>query len=287
MIDWKPNLISEIAQRRCVLFLGSGVSANSENATHEHPKTWTAVLNEGLANLPANISVKQRNVIKKNIKNNDLLMACELIKKYLGDDEYKDLLKREFFDKHFIPAQIHKDIEQLDSRFVITPNFDQIYESYVHTIPGNDTVVVNYTANNIVDLLRTANRLIIKSHGDINSADEIIFTKADYAEARNKHAQFYAVLDALLLTHTFVFIGAGFNDPDIRLLLEDYTYRNKYKRKHIFITPKDSLSPEEFEIIGKTLSLKFLTYDSKDGHKELTESIADLKQKVEDYRATH
>ena len=73
-------------------------------------------------------------------------------------------------------------------------------------------------------------------------------------------------------------------DPDIRLLLEDYTYRNKYKRKHIFITPKDSLSPEEFEIMGKTLSLKFLKYDHKEGHKELTDSIKQLKKKVEEYR---
>ena len=202
----------------------------------------------------------------------------------MGADDYKDLLKSEFFDKHFLKATIHEEIEQLDSRIVVTPNFDQIYERYVHSIPGNDVVVVKYDDNNIADVIRSAHRLIIKSHGDITAGDDIIFTKADYAKARSEYAQFYSVLDALLLTHTFVFIGAGLNDPDIQLLLEDYTYRNKYKRKHFFITPKDSMSAEEFDIMENTLSLKFLKYDKKDSHQELTESIKNLHALVDQKR---
>lgn len=261
MIDWPDKLVQDIARRRCVLFLGSGVSANSKNADGERPKTWVEVLKLGINRLPNTITKKQKGVVSKAIKNGDLLLACELLRKHLGADDYKDLLKSEFFDKHFLKATIHEEIEQLDSRIVVTPNFDQIYERYVHSIPGNDVVVVKYDDNNIADVIRSAHRLIIKSHGDITAGDDIIFTKADYAKARSEYAQFYSVLDALLLTHTFVFIGAGLNDPDIQLLLEDYTYRNKYKRKHFFITPKDSMSAEEFDIMENTLSLKFLKYD--------------------------
>lgn len=210
-----------------------------------------------------------------------MLLACELLRNYLGDDDYKDLLKAEFFDKHFCHAKIHEEIEQLDSRIVITPNFDQIYERYVHSIPGNDVVIAKYNDTNIADVIRTAHRLIIKTHGDITAGDDIIFTKADYAKARSRFAQFYSLLDALLLTHTFVFIGAGLQDPDIQLLLEDYTYRNKYKRRHYFITPKDSMSADEFKVMSDTLSLKFLKYDKKDNHKELTESITKLHELVD------
>ena len=284
MIDWPDKLVQDIARRRCVLFLGSGVSANSKNAAGERPKTWVEVLKLGINRLPNTVTKKQKGVVSKAINNGDLLLACELLRKHLGPDDYKDLLKSEFFDKHFLKATIHEEIEQLDSRIVVTPNFDQIYERYVHSIPGNDVVVAKYNDNNIADVIRSAHRLIIKSHGDITAGDDIIFTKADYAKARSEYAQFYSVLDALLLTHTFVFIGAGLNDPDIQLLLEDYTYRNKYKRKHFFITPKDSMSAEEFDIMEKTLSLKFLKYDKKDGHKELTDSIKNLHELVDQKR---
>lgn len=92
------------------------------------------------------------------------------------------------------------------------------------------------------------------------------------------------MLEALLLTHTFIFLGAGFSDPDIRLMLEDYTYRNTFKRKHYFVIPKNGLSDDEFEINAATLSLKFLKYDSKDNHKELTDSISQLRALVESKR---
>lgn len=48
MIDWPERLVEDIARRRCVLFLGSGVSANSVNKEGERPKTWTEVLKNGV-----------------------------------------------------------------------------------------------------------------------------------------------------------------------------------------------------------------------------------------------
>ena len=39
MIEWPENLVDIIARRQCVLFLGSGVSANSSNEEGKHPLT--------------------------------------------------------------------------------------------------------------------------------------------------------------------------------------------------------------------------------------------------------
>lgn len=68
MIDWPEKLIQDIARRRCVLFLGSGVSANSINADGERPKTWREVLESGIAKLPNTVTQKQKGVISKAIK---------------------------------------------------------------------------------------------------------------------------------------------------------------------------------------------------------------------------
>ena len=40
MINWPEDVVEDIARRRCVLYLGSGVSANSVNEKGETPATW-------------------------------------------------------------------------------------------------------------------------------------------------------------------------------------------------------------------------------------------------------
>lgn len=44
MIDWPENLIDAVAKRKCVLFLGAGISANSCNDVGKHPATWESFL---------------------------------------------------------------------------------------------------------------------------------------------------------------------------------------------------------------------------------------------------
>jgi hypothetical protein len=46
MIEWPDNLVDAIARRKCVLFLGSGISANSCNDEGKHPATWESFLKD-------------------------------------------------------------------------------------------------------------------------------------------------------------------------------------------------------------------------------------------------
>ena len=46
MIEWPEKLVDSIARRRSVLFLGSGISANSENMSGKKPATWDAFLRQ-------------------------------------------------------------------------------------------------------------------------------------------------------------------------------------------------------------------------------------------------
>lgn len=111
----------------------------------------------------------------------------------------------------------------------------------------------------------------------------MIFTRAEYAAARVKHAEFYAILDALLITYTFVFLGCGVNDPDIRLLLENYNFRFVNARRHFITMPDDALSQEEIAALESSMNLKLLLYSPRSSHRELIDSIAELKDSV-DYK---
>ena len=211
-------------------------------------------------------------------------MACELLKRSLNDGRFINLLRDEFQRPGFMVADIHKDIFLLDSRIVITPNFDKIYESYAANEAKGTIITKYYYDSDIVDVLRDDAYVILKIHGCIDSPNQLIFSKLDYVEKRNQYRSFYEILEALALTKTFIFIGAGLNDPDIQLLLENHAFRHKVSHKHYFILPKKYTSSQELKVYSESMNLEFILYDDKLEHKELKDSIKDLISIVDNKR---
>lgn len=276
-MKWPNQLINCVARNRSVLFLGAGLSKNSVGNGGNHPKDWKGFLEHGVERID-NVSIKR--IIKKEIGRDNYLLACELLKKELGRNDFIDLLKDEFERPHFQEADIHKDIFKLNQQIVITPNFDKIYDSYANHVSNGSIHVKKYDEPDIADGLRRHDMLILKMHGSIDAPDGVIITQKDYAEARIKNVKFYKVMEALLMTHTFIFIGAGINDPDVRLLLENYSTMFHTAIPHYFVTTKESIK-NKAEIYSEIFNLKFLLYNSKDNHKELSDSIHELVSLVE------
>ena len=203
----------------------------------------------------------------------------------MGRDRFKSLVRDEFLTPKFKSAEIHKHIYNLDSRIVITPNFDKIYEVYASTASeGNVSVKCFHDDDSIADCIRRPNPIIIKIHGSVDSADQLIFTRKDYSEARTKYRDFYRIIEALSLTHTFIFLGCGVNDPDIRLILEDLNYKYPSTNQHFIVMPKNAIAPAVKEIISDTMKLNILEYDSASNHQELTASLEVLVGAVETKR---
>lgn len=76
MIDWPEKLIESIARRRSVLFLGSGISANSQNATGKRPATWDVFLRRVIANQRIKIGSYEAEILKL-LDEKKYLIACE------------------------------------------------------------------------------------------------------------------------------------------------------------------------------------------------------------------
>jgi hypothetical protein len=51
MIAWPPSLVREVAARRCVFFLGAGVSASASDKDGNHPSTWKEFLEKPVISL--------------------------------------------------------------------------------------------------------------------------------------------------------------------------------------------------------------------------------------------
>jgi hypothetical protein len=275
VIKWTPELVSDIARRRSVVFLGSGISRNSINAAGKSPKTWREFL------LDAAKQAGSPRHVARLLKDGDLLTACEVIKQGLGRDKFNTLLIEEFLSPKYQPATVHETIFKLDSRIVATPNFDKIYETYANHKASGSIRVKHHYDDDVAEAVRRNDRLILKVHGSVDTPNQMIFTRAEYAEARNRHRTFYTVLEALALTHTFVFLGCGVSDPDIRLLLEDIFFRFKHARPHVFVLPLKAVHPDVVKIIEGTMNVNIVTYNPKGKHAELGASLDELVTLVE------
>ena len=52
MINWPQVLVDDIARRKCVIFLGAGVSKNSRNHEGRIPKNWLEFLSDAIKHVP-------------------------------------------------------------------------------------------------------------------------------------------------------------------------------------------------------------------------------------------
>lgn len=278
MIDWPDDLVRDIAARRSVLFLGAGVSRNAQNEQGVHPREWS----DYLEHLASRISdERQAAEVRQCIKDADLLTACELARKYLSPSTFKTEMLQEFSGNAYRHAKIHDDLSRVDSRIVMTSNFDKLYENRANQLQHNTVIVKSYYDKDVADVFRRQDRVVIKVHGTIDAPDETIFTRSQYALARRDYGHFYQLLRGLFVTHTFVFLGASMRDPDMQLLLEDHAYRFEGARPHYMAMPENSARTGTLRVLEETMNLKALLYDPADNHKALADSVAELVGKVE------
>lgn len=276
MIDWPDELIEDFKNKRVIPFIGSGVSRNSIGKDNQtRPKTWEQFLNHAADKF----KIKER--IEKYINSHDYLTALEVIKANTTPHNYAKTIKEEYLAPGFKAAEIHESIYRLDCKITLSPNFDKIYETYVANESQSTIVSHPYYHEKLANYIRGDSYIVIKTHGSVDDCDNMIFSRTDYAQARTRHASFYDILRALILTHTFLFIGCGIDDPDIRLILEDTNFWTKGARPHYFVCEKGSINKDMENILSKTMNLTLLEYNNENkSHSELTEDLKNLAENL-------
>lgn len=284
MITWPSSLIREIAARRCVFFIGAGVSASSIDGNGGSPKAWGEFLKEA-ADLISD--TKKRRIIDKLIKEKKFLLALQGIRDEANSADYRDLLNKNFNNPAFKPSELHKKIFDLDARIVITTNFDKIYERYCNDVTNaaqsGAFKTVSYYSGDLVDEIRSDTRLIIKAHGNIDDISKMVFTRSEYHNAKISHSRFYDILKAIFLTNTAVFIGCSMEDPDVLLLLEDVKITASSERPHYVLIKKKTQDAFSISDWRKTYNICPLEYGPN--HSDLIEDLRALQENVEAERA--
>jgi hypothetical protein len=276
MVEWPKDLVRDIARRRCVLVVGSGVSRQAVGNDGARPPTWDSFLR--LANQELQGGAQDH--ITAAINEGDLLNACEwLQQKY--DHNWTARLRAAFSAPRFAPAEVHKSIGRLDTRIIFSLNFENIIDAALQEVHGGTCVTKRYYDEGVSEFLRGTERYLVKVHGSLDETGKLIFTQKQYAEARIKAAPFYNAFDSALMTHTFLFVGAGYRDPDINLVLENQNFTYSEAHPHYFLAAA-GLHDDMKRSLRANRNLQVIEYEKlDDDHSGFPQAIEKLLELVE------
>ncbi|MEC1478879.1 SIR2 family protein [Bacillus haynesii] len=273
-IDWPENLIEEIAYRRSILFLGSGVSATAKNDDGNSPETWGDFL-QNIKSLITNPKQEDMEYIDRMIDQENYLLALQAIYDLCDTGAYSKYLKDNFARGGFKPSLVHKAIKDIDSKIVITTNFDKIYDNLCNQ---PQYVIYDYQkTKSIISNIKSPENVIIKAHGSIDDTDEIIFTAKQYFEKQQLFPDFYSLLKSLFQTYTVLFLGYSLSDPDINLVLQTIRNTSNAASPH-YIVVKKGISRHLMKHWEETYNIRCLEYGPD--HEKFGENIEELKNLV-------
>lgn len=278
MIAWPKQLVEAVARRRVVVYLGAGASAGSLSTVDNssRPPDWETFLRSCLDS----VSGQVKDESEKLIDSGDFLTACGLLQGALEDD-WPSMLHEAFVAPKYGVSRAHESIFRLDARLVVTPNFDKIYDVYAQQESGQTVRVSHYYDPDTPEIMRGDYRGVLKVHGTVDQPSTAIFTRREYAKLRYKHASFQALLDALLLTHTFLFVGTSLRDPDLLLFLENHATAHPSAPPHFMTCPEGEVHGIRDAAVRRDFNVRLLRYSGASGHVELSDSLEQLVDLVQ------
>jgi hypothetical protein len=284
MVRWPNALVAELAERRCIIFMGAGASAGAQTRDGRRPLMWKTFLEKLLDQ--SRSSTRDRKVIKALLKKNQYLDAAEIIRQHIDIADFDQFIRNEFQIPRYEASPIHKSVLTIDPKIVITTNYDKIYDDYCTSGEASEGYnVCKYYEEHLVSDLRSSIRLIVKAHGCVTDPSKIILTRSEYFTARDKYASFYRVLDSLFLTNTILFLGYSMSDPDIQLVLENATIAAPSTHPHYAIVPRSTHRVISIST-SRTYNMRYLEYSPGD-YDDVNNSLEILVEEVLSYRAAH
>lgn len=195
-------LAKELKNKKLLVFIGAGVSANSGLPN------WNELITDFAVKLEI---IKKEEIDKVKFSNDEYLRIPEIFYKKYGKVEYYNVLKEIFFSKKYQTNSIHKALENMDLDYIITTNYDELLDD----LNPKDTFSVVRKDN---DLPYASRKMVIKMHGDLRYKN-IVLKKTDYDEYEKNFPLISTFIKGLFTTHTVLFIGYSLNDVNVQEIL--------------------------------------------------------------------
>lgn len=264
------DLVRAVENRRCILFVGSGLSSAAG-----YP-TWGELV-QRLVDAAKAMPWARVEGIEQIEEQKDWFTLAEFARRTLTPGQFADVL-REQVGNPVRPSRAHELIARTDYRGIITTNYDQLLEITV-TKARNWMPSVFHAAKveEMAVALFNERMFVYKLHGDVNWPSSTVISASDYDEMilRNPHSRSF--LYGAMLNYTLLFAGYSLRDPDFQLVLRELSLLfGNYVPRHYALIPNAG----EFTVdhLVRRLNIHAIAYDPSDDHREVVEVLEELQR---------
>jgi len=233
------QLVPMLAQRKIVIFVGSGISVSAGLPTWDELLRKFVVFCKDLQDLldpderfdqlitdaesqidkyPTRVaSVLKERLVELQVKKSKNIHRA-----------YQQWLSDTFQSR--TPHENHRLIVGTNYPQILTSNYDMLLEEAAKLEGYRALALLNtFTykdADKVAGALYNQHSSIIHVHGDIQDIvlDEIVFTAQDYVTIERKYPGFTMALQSLFLNYSVLFVGYGGSDPHFEKFVEDISY---------------------------------------------------------------
>ena len=238
-------------------------------------------------NLGVNVVDMQR--IRHALANGDTKSAARNLIGVMDYDFYRVL--RSIFnpiESRILPSPAHKLLRILGFRHIVTTNYDRLLEKFVgpnyEVITPMDEKAFQFFAECLWE--HSANRYILKIHGDITRPETIFWGEARLRRFYDSDAMSLRDFLAEIFTRkTILFLGYPFYDDGEEPLyfLKEYSkHAGKPTRRHYALVPHNPVSKSWRESLTEKIGITFLEYIPDENHSQVWEFISFLNTGKQD-----
>lgn len=251
----------ELVSGNAAYFIGAGISVDS------NLPNW-----EGLI-LPFTEKIGITNLSGKDMP----LMAQFVINEEAGNrGPFLNAISNKL-RKNYLPNRYHEAIARTNLETIWTTNYDNLLEK----VFSNSIIDVKFSDESISRQVQDSHIEIIKMHGCIYNShrNDIVITQSDYEDFFINKPAISQRLRLDLLQKSFLFIGYGYDDPNIKnIITEARRLAGNNTRQHFLIT-RDKTGTIEFDLWCKNLRRYGIRVIKIDNYDELHEILHTLSLK--------
>ena len=235
------KIVQGLKEKKLVPFIGTGLPSAIKKDRKPIFPAWSDLLNR-MAGFIQDQTLSD--CIKSLSKIGEYTVAAQLIAQAHGETKVEQSLREIFASNkipdRFTPAQKKEAIFSLPGIFgetlMLTTNFDTMIERvYLEKRLSIPTATINDTKKLDLVLNGHGKSLLFKVHGDVDSSDDMVFTKESYDKKYEESASLYKALYTIIRTKKLFFIGSSLTvDRTINMVQE--VSRTTKRDPHLGIT---------------------------------------------------
>ena len=206
----KDTILTHLNDGNLIAFIGAGVSRSFTDAggkTHQGlPDARELVI-----------------AMSKHVKDIDANMPLEdaafLLRKVLGDRDYRRFVEAQLDPPDLEPLPAHRYLAMLPFTSYISMNLDVLLERALTEANQDFHTVVREANFYPINLFHR--QIILKPHGCISDFDSVVLSTDQLVSYADRSPLMDALLKVLLTNTPVLFVGFGLKDPDFRTLIQN------------------------------------------------------------------